>query len=89
MEKSSIFRLYNIIADRFANPRPGSYTATLDAKRVREKVEEEAEEICEAEGKDEVTWEAADLIYFVSVLMYKEGVTWQDVFNELDRRHKK
>ena len=89
MEKSSIFRLYNIIADRFANPRPGSYTATLDAKRVREKVEEEAEEICEAEGKDEVIWEAADLIYFVSVLMYKEGVTWQDVFNELDRRHKK
>ena len=89
MEKSSIFRLYNIIADRFANPRPGSYTATLDAKRVREKVEEEAEELCEADGKDEVTWEAADLIYFVSVLMYKEGVTWQDVFNELDRRHKK
>ena len=89
MEKSSIFRLYNIIADRFANPRPGSYTATLDAKRVREKVEEEAEELCEADGKDEVTWEAADLIYFVSVLMYKEGVTWQDVFNELDKRHKK
>ena len=38
--------------------------------------------------KDDVIWEAADLLYFVSVLMYKEGVTWQDVYNELDRRHK-
>lgn len=87
-EKSSMGRLYNIIADRFANPKPGSYTATLDAKRVREKVEEEAEELCEADGKDEVIWEAADLIYFVNVLMYKEGVTWKDVYDELDRRHK-
>ena len=88
-ERSSMERLYATISERFANPRPGSYTATLNDKRVREKVEEEAEEICEAEGKDEVIWEAADLLYFVSVLMYKEGVTWQDVYNELDRRHKK
>lgn len=87
-EKSSMGRLYNVIADRFANPKPGSYTATLDAKRVREKVEEEAEELCEADGKDEVIWEAADLIYFVNVLMYKEGVSWKDVYDELDRRHK-
>lgn len=88
-EKSSMERLYGTIAERFANPRPGSYTATLNDKRVREKVMEEAEELTEAEGKDEVIWEAADLLYFASVLMYKEGVTWQDVYNELDRRHKK
>lgn len=87
-ERSTLERLYGTIEERFANPRPGSYTATLDAKRVREKVEEEAEEICEADGKDEVIWEAADLLYFVSVLMYKEGVNWQDVYDELDRRHK-
>ena len=87
--KSNLERLYGTIAERFANPRPGSYTATLDAKRVREKVMEEAEELCDdADSKDEVIWEAADLLYFVSVLMYKEGVTWQDVYNELDRRHK-
>jgi len=87
-EPSTMGRLYNVIADRFANPRPGSYTATLDAKRVREKVEEEAEELCEADGRGEVIWEAADLIYFVNVLLYKEGVTWKDVYDELDRRHK-
>ena len=87
-EKSSMGRLYNIIADRFKNPKPGSYTATLDAKRVREKIEEEAEELCEAEEKNEVIWEAADLMYFVNVLMYKEGVTWKYVYDEIDRRHK-
>lgn len=87
--KSNLERLYATIAERFANPRPGSYTATLDAKRVREKVMEESEELTdEAESREDVIWEAADLIYFVSVLMYKEGVTWQDVYDELDRRHK-
>ena len=87
--KSNLERLYATIAERFANPRPGSYTATLDAKRVREKVMEEAEELTdEAESREDVIWEAADLVYFMSVLMYKEGVTWQDVYDELDRRHK-
>ena len=52
------------------------------------KVMEEAEELCEAESKDDVIWEAADLLYFVNVLMYKEGVTWKDVYDELDKRHK-
>ncbi|MBQ1870470.1 MAG: phosphoribosyl-ATP diphosphatase, partial [Treponema sp.] len=46
--KSNMERLYATIADRFANPKPGSYTATLNDKRVREKVMEEAEELTEA-----------------------------------------
>lgn len=88
-EKSSLERLYDTIAERFANPKPGSYTATLNDKRVREKVMEEAEELTDdAETKEDVIWEAADLLYFVSVLMYKEGVNWQDVYDELDKRHK-
>ncbi len=87
--KSNLERLYATIAERFANPKPGSYTATLDSKRVREKVMEEAEELTdEAETREDVIWETADLIYFMSVLMYKEGVTWQDVYDELDKRHK-
>ena len=88
-EASSLERLYETIRDRFANPAPGSYTATLDAKRVREKIAEESAELCEAQGFDEVVWEAADLIYFVSVLLQKEKVSWNDVLGELDRRHKK
>jgi phosphoribosyl-ATP pyrophosphohydrolase/phosphoribosyl-AMP cyclohydrolase len=87
--RSTLERLYGTIRERFANPRPGSYTATLDDARVREKIEEEAGELTEADGRDEVIWECADLLYFVSVLMYKEGVSLQDILGELDRRHKK
>lgn len=87
--QSTLDRLYGIISERFANPRPGSYTATLDGKRVREKIEEEAEELTEAEDHDEAVWECADLLYFVSVLMFQEKVTWKQVLDELDRRHKK
>ncbi len=85
----SLKYLSSVIADRFANPKPGSYTATLTGDRVREKIIEEAEELTEAADKDDVVWECADLLYFVNVLMHREGVAWQDVLNELDRRHKK
>ena len=82
--------LYEIISERFSNPKPGSYTATLTAERVREKIMEEAEELCdEAETKADVIWEFADLFYFLSVLMYQEKVTWNDILAELDKRHKK
>lgn len=87
--KSNMERLYEVISERFANPRPGSYTATLNDKRVREKIMEEAEELTDdAETKEDFIWETADLLYFMSVLLYKEGVNWQDIYNELDRRHK-
>jgi phosphoribosyl-ATP pyrophosphohydrolase/phosphoribosyl-AMP cyclohydrolase len=81
--------LQNIIAERLRNPAPGSYTATLDDELVREKVLEEAEELCTAKTHDETVWEAADLLYFATVLMTRSGVTVQEVIDELDRRHKK
>jgi len=81
--------LQDIIQERFRNPVPGSYTATLDDELVREKVMEEAQELCEAKTHDEIIWEAADLFYFSTVLMTKAGVTVQDILDELDRRHKK
>jgi len=81
--------LQDIITERFRNPVPGSYTATLDDKLVREKIMEEAEEVCTAKGKNEVIWEAADLLYFTTVLMTRAGVSVDEVLDELDRRHKK
>jgi phosphoribosyl-ATP pyrophosphohydrolase/phosphoribosyl-AMP cyclohydrolase len=81
--------LQSIIAERLRNPAPGSYTATLDDELVREKVMEEAEELCTAKTHDETVWEAADLLYFATVLMTRSGVTVQEVLDELDRRHKK
>jgi phosphoribosyl-ATP pyrophosphohydrolase/phosphoribosyl-AMP cyclohydrolase len=82
-------RLQAVIADRFRNPSPGSYTATLDDELVREKVREEAGELCEAETHAEIVWEAADLLYFTTALITRAGVTVEEVLNELDRRHKK
>jgi phosphoribosyl-ATP pyrophosphohydrolase/phosphoribosyl-AMP cyclohydrolase len=81
--------LQGIIQERFRNPAPGSYTATLDDELVREKVMEEAQELCEAKTQNEIIWEAADLFYFSTVLMTKAGVTVQEILDELDRRHKK
>jgi len=81
--------LQDIVAERFRNPAPGSYTATLDDELVREKVMEEAKELCEAKTNDEIIWEAADLLYFSTVLITRAGVTVQEILDELDRRHKK
>jgi phosphoribosyl-ATP pyrophosphohydrolase/phosphoribosyl-AMP cyclohydrolase len=80
-------RLQGIIADRFSNPAPGSYTATLDDVLVRRKIMEEAYEVTTASTHDEVVWEAADLLYFTTALMTREDVTVQEVLSELERRH--
>ncbi|MDR0410740.1 MAG: phosphoribosyl-ATP diphosphatase [Treponema sp.] len=81
--------LQTILADRLLHPTPGSYTATLDDDLVREKVREEAEEVCMAKTHGEVVWEAADLLYFTTVLMTREGVSVTEVLAELERRHRK
>jgi phosphoribosyl-ATP pyrophosphohydrolase/phosphoribosyl-AMP cyclohydrolase len=81
--------LQSIIAGRLRNPTPGSYTAALDDELVREKVAEEAGEVCTAGTHDEIVWEAADLLYFTTVLMTRAGVGVEEVLAELDRRHKK
>jgi len=81
--------LQSVIRDRFSNPVPGSYTATLDDELVREKLMEEAEELCKAKTREEIIWEAADLLYFSTALITRSGVQVEDVFAELERRHKK
>jgi len=81
--------LQDIIKERFNNPAPGSYTAALDDGLVREKVMEEAEELCEAKSREEIIWEAADLFYFTTVLAARAGISIQEILDELDRRHKK
>jgi phosphoribosyl-ATP pyrophosphohydrolase/phosphoribosyl-AMP cyclohydrolase len=79
--------LQSIIADRFRNPVPGSYTATLDDKLVREKIMEEAEELCEAKTHGEIVWEAADVFYFATALITRSGVSIGEILAELERRH--
>jgi phosphoribosyl-ATP pyrophosphohydrolase/phosphoribosyl-AMP cyclohydrolase len=87
--RSTWERLQAIVAERLRNPVSGSYTATLDDELVREKVTEEAEELCDATTHGEILWEAADLLYFATVLMTRAGVGVGEVLDELDQRHKK
>jgi phosphoribosyl-ATP pyrophosphohydrolase/phosphoribosyl-AMP cyclohydrolase len=84
----SLKELYDVIENRIKNPSPGSYTATLKEKKLKNKIIEEAGEIIEAKNQREIIWEAADLIYFITVLMAKNNVKIEDVLEELRRRRR-
>ncbi len=85
-------QVYDVIADRKVHPREGSYTNYLLEKGVEKickKVGEEASETIIAAMKgnqEEVTYEAADLMYHLLVLLFQQGVTPQQVWEELARR---
>lgn len=86
--------LFATIQERQAAPRPGSYTNALFAAgedEIVKKVGEEAVEIILAvkgQGKARVVEETADLIYHLLVLLAAQGLTWDDVRAELEKRHK-
>ncbi len=85
-KKFNLQELYDVIKNRFDNPKPGSYTATLTDRKLREKLLEEAEEVVIAKAKDDIIWEAADVLYFLTVLLAKSDVKIGEVLNELRRR---
>lgn len=84
--------VFNIILDRKANPKEGSYTNYLFDKgidKILKKVGEEATEIViAAKNPDpqEVKYEISDFLYHVMVLMAEKGVTWKEITKELSRR---
>ena len=86
--------LFAVIQNRKRDMPEGSYTADLLKRgigRVAQKVTEEAGEtaIAAAMGKsDEIPGEVADLIYHTLVLLAATGIQPQQVWNELQRRHK-
>ena len=58
-------------------------------EKICKKVGEEASETIIAAmkaNKEEVTYEAADLLYHLMVLLYQQGVTLDDVWAEMTRR---
>lgn len=81
-------RLARTVASRVADAPAGSYTRRLleDPELLSAKLVEEAAELARAQGPAEVTWEAADVVYFAAVAMARAGVRWADVARELDRR---
>ncbi len=66
----------------------GSYTQRLfdDPALLQSKLVEEAGELAEASGRDDVIAEAADVVYFALVKLVASGANWEQVSRELDRR---
>ncbi|GMM38840.1 trifunctional histidinol dehydrogenase/phosphoribosyl-AMP cyclohydrolase/phosphoribosyl-ATP diphosphatase [Saccharomycopsis crataegensis] len=88
---SGISKLQAILEDRKANAPEGSYTKRLfnDEQLLNAKIKEEAEELTEATTKQEIAWEAADLIYFALTRCTKYGVSIADIEKNLDLKHLK
>jgi phosphoribosyl-ATP pyrophosphohydrolase len=86
-------QLVELIADRKANPKEGSYTNKLlaDKAKAAQKVGEEATEVVIAalvQSEERLVEEMADLIYHSLVLLESRDVHWADVVAALEKRHK-
>ena len=94
MMKDTLSGLYEVVKDRQHNPQEGSYTCYLFEKgldKMLKKVGEESAEVIIASKnrvKAEVQYETADLLYHLSVVLVEEGLTWDDIFVELQGRYK-
>lgn len=93
-ETWDLARLENLIKDRKANPKKGSYTTSMfeaGINKIAQKVGEEAVElVIEAKdaNKDLFLNEAADLMYHYLVLLQAKGCSLNDVKEVLRKRHK-
>ena len=85
--------LMDMLKDRKANPKEGSYTNYLFDKgidKILKKVGEESTEVIiagKAQDKAETIYEIADLAYHVMVLMVEAGISLDEVRDELASRH--
>ena len=81
-------KLEQTLLSRKQSAPAGSYTARLfsDEKLLRAKIMEEAEELCDAKTPEEVSFEAADLIYFALTRAVSAGVTLADIEKSLDAK---
>lgn len=85
-------RILAITNDRKKFPKEGSYTNYLFEKgddKILKKVGEEAAEVVIAgknSSKEEITYEVADLMYHLTVMLVSQGMTWEDIYKELEKR---
>lgn len=90
--RDTLFRLEHTIAQRERAAVDESYVAALFAKgkaKIAQKVGEEATETIIAAlsgSKQELTGEAADLLFHLLLLLRAGGVSLDEVLDELDRR---
>ncbi|WP_260258725.1 bifunctional phosphoribosyl-AMP cyclohydrolase/phosphoribosyl-ATP diphosphatase HisIE [Vibrio intestinalis] len=89
-----LHQLEQLLAERKNADPDSSYTASLYArgtKRISQKVGEEGVEVALAAtsgDKAELVCESADLIYHLFVLLQDQGLSFNDVINKLQERHK-
>lgn len=87
----SINSVVERLRERISETDEKSFTRKLarDAELLKTKLLEEAGELAQASDQlssEEVTWEAADVLFFSLVAMLKRGVTLDAVYAELARR---
>ena len=84
--------VFEVIMDRKAHPKEGSYTNYLFDKgidKILKKLGEEATEIVIAAknpNPNEIKYEISDFLYHMMVLMAEKGVTWEEITTELAKR---
>jgi phosphoribosyl-ATP pyrophosphohydrolase len=84
--------LIQVIKERKANRPEGSYTTHLfnsGIEKIRKKTGEEAIELILARRREDIAYEAADLIYHLLVLLEAEDIDLGEVLEELSRRRLK
>lgn len=81
-------KLQKTLQSRRLSVPEGSYTARLfhDPKMLNAKIMEEAAELCEAQSKDDVAAEAADVLYFALTKAVAAGVSLEDIERNLDAK---
>lgn len=84
----SLSSLYDKLADRNKQRPTGSFTTKLleDREFLLRKLSEEAFEVTRAPDRENLTWELGDLTYFMAVLAIAEGLTLNDIVQELGGR---
>lgn len=82
--------MFDTLRERRAALPESSYSAKLfkNRKELLAKIAEEAEEVMSYTSLENLRWEIADVLYFLSILAVDEGLDWKDIESELaGRRH--
>ena len=86
--------LFNTLYERSTSPKEKSYTnflLTKGSNTILKKIGEETAEFimaCMKNDKEEISNEAADVVYHLQVALLHKGVSWRDVLKVLESRRK-
>ena len=89
---SFLYHLENILQKRKLQKPQNSYATKLffeGRDRILKKIGEEAGEVIigAKNSKEELIYESADLLFHLILLLVNEGITLEEIENELKKRH--